>query len=448
MNIKQERVTSIHTKNGSLPTADTAVAEAPAALSTPLPWWERYTARQVAAATFIVGLVAVAFALVIQLRSVILVCFVALVISAVIEPLVERLHDRGLRYGVILPFVYILLIALIIGLGWLLLPPLVLQVSDLSTKLPEAYTTFLAQVQQSPLEIVRRLGRALPRTLGASTPVASSDGTEISTLLMNTVTAVGGTAFTIVVTLLLSYYWVIYRRRAVQAFLLMLPSDRREAAGELWNAVEDKVGAFVRGQFILCLSILILSLVGYWIIGLPYTVVISLLAGILEAVPYIGPLLTGLIAVAVGLSVSPQTALLAIVVSMIIQQLESSLLVPRIMGRTVGVNPVVTLLALTGFSLLFGLLGALLAIPLAAILQLALDRLVLNATVEPAIAVPGRDRMSVLMYEVQELTKDVRSQFRQKEGDVDTETDQDEEELESILAGLNQLLQQETQTPS
>lgn len=408
----------------------------------PLPWWERYTPRQAAVATFVIGLVIVAFGLIIQLREVILICFVAIVISTAVQPVVDWLNNRGLRYSIALPLVYLALIGSVIALCWFLIPPLILQVSDLSARLPEAYSMFLDQMRQSRLAMVSRIGRALPGSF-ATTPQFSAD--DLPALLTGWIWTFGSGAFTLIVTLLLSYYWVIYRRRAVQAFMLMLPSGRRDGANALWGIVEEKVGAFVRGQFILCVAILLLSLVGYWAIGLPYVVVISILAGLLEAVPYIGPLVTGAIAVAVGLTISPQTALFAVIVSLVIQQLESTLLVPKIMGRAVGVNPVVTLLALTGFSLLFGLLGALLAIPLAAILQIALDRLVLNATIEPAVAITGRNRMSVLLYELQELTKDVRSQVRQKEGDVDPDADQDEEELESILDGLQLLLQKETQ---
>jgi len=224
--------------------------------------------------------------------------------------------------------------------------------------------------------------------------------------------------------------------------MLALPSERRERANALWAAIEGKVGAFVRGQFILCVAILLFSLLGYSLIGLPYAVVLAVLAGVLEAVPYIGPLISGALAVGIGLSVSPQLGLLALAVSLVVQQLESALLVPRVMGKAVGVSPVVTLLALTAFSLLFGFLGALLAIPLAAILQLTLDRWLLNPTTDTVVV--GRDRLAVLQYEVQGLIQDVRSQVRAKADAADERAGGAEEELESILASLDELLRNDS----
>jgi predicted PurR-regulated permease PerM len=269
----------------------------------------------------------------------------------------------------------------------------------------------------------------------------TTDGASLGATFVGGLPVVATQIFTLIVTVLLSYYWVLYRSRAVQVVMLTLPTERRERAGELWALIEGKVGAFVRGQFILCVAILLLSLLGYSLIGLPYAVVLAVLAGVLEAVPYVGPLVSGALAVGIGLGVSPQLALLALGVSLVVQQLESSLLVPRVMDKAVGVSPVVTLLALTAFSLLFGLLGALLAIPLAAILQITLDRWLLNPPADTTVA--GRDRMAVLQYEVQELIQDVRSQVRAKADEADERADRAEEELESILAALDELLHNE-----
>jgi hypothetical protein len=126
--------------------------------------------------------------------------------------------------------------------------------------------------------------------------------------------------------------------------------------------------------------------------------------------------------------------------TIIIQQLENNILVPRVMKSAVGVNPLVTLLALTAFGSLFGLLGAIVAIPLAAIIQILLNRFVIDTAVPDESSIPGRDRASVLRYEVQELTKDIRKAIRDKEITPDDEADELEDTIEAIAADLDSAL--------
>jgi predicted PurR-regulated permease PerM len=239
---------------------------------------------------------------------------------------------------------------------------------------------------------------------------------------------------------LISYYWLYYRTLAVQAIALLIPIDQRAGALAIWSESEEKIGAFVRGLAILSFVIGALSGVGYVAIGLPYGVTIAIIAGILEAVPYVGPLVTLVLAGIVGLTVSQQMALLAIGIAMVIQFLENTIVVPRVMDKAVGVSPVVTLLALAVFSDLFGLLGALLAVPLAAVIQVLLDHAMLRASAPAEQNIGGRDRLALLRYQAQDLANDLRAKFRKKTNDTDPEEDVVEEELESLLVDLDSLL--------
>jgi hypothetical protein len=133
------------------------------------------------------------------------------------------------------------------------------------------------------------------------------------------------------------------------------------------------------------------------------------------------------------------TALWVILATGIIQQLENSLLVPRVMNRTIGVRPLVTLLALLAFGSLFGILGALIALPLAAVIQLLLDRYLLDRESLEQME-PGRDRLSVLRYETNQLVQDVRNQVRHKEGVPSALSDEMEDEVEAIALDLESYL--------
>jgi hypothetical protein len=189
----------------------------------------------------------------------------------------------------------------------------------------------------------------------------------------------------------------------------------------------------------------IMSLIAYLLIGLPNALVLALIAGVLEAVPMVGPLLGAIPAALVALSIGPDKLIWIIVTTIVIQQLENSLLVPRIMRKAVGVNPFVTLLAIFAFSSLFGIAGALMAIPMAAIIQLLLERFVFHSTAaEPEVAI-GRDYASRLRYETQDLAQDLRKQARLKKGGSTLKVkqiDQVMDEIEAITTDLDTLLAQ------
>jgi hypothetical protein len=165
----------------------------------------------------------------------------------------------------------------------------------------------------------------------------------------------------------------------------------------------------------------------------------------MEAVPMIGPFLGAVPAAIVAISISPITLVWVVVGTIIIQQLENNLLVPRVMRKAVGVNPFVSLLAIFAFSSLFGIAGALMAIPIAAIIQLLLNRFVFRQVeLKPENSI-GRDTGSRLRYETQELAQDLRKQARltKKGSDLDVkQIDQVMDEIETITADLDALLEQ------
>jgi predicted PurR-regulated permease PerM len=257
------------------------------------------------------------------------------------------------------------------------------------------------------------------------------------------VTSLARVIFTAIMILALAFYWTLDGPRIIQAFLLWIPQNQRESIGELILAMESKVGFYMVGQSVLCAIIGILALIAYWLIGLPNALVLALIAGVLEAVPMIGPLLGAVPAALVALSIGPDKLIWVIVATVVIQQVENSLLVPRIMKKAVGVNPFVTLLAIFAFSTLFGLAGALMAIPMAALIQLALNHFVFKQAIVEMEVSEGRDFASRLRYEAQDLAQDLRKQARIKKGGSDLEIKQIEQvmdEIETITTSLDTLL--------
>ena len=131
-----------------------------------------------------------------------------------------------------------------------------------------------------------------------------------------------------------------------------------------------------------------------------------------------------------------------VIVTVVIQLLENLLLVPRVMGKSVGVSPIVAMLALVTFASLLGLAGAVLAMPIAAVIQILLDRYVLKPGVFENPLPAGRDSLTALRMEIKELTLDIRKQVRDKEHQADPENDMVEDVIEEIAIELDRLLEQ------
>jgi len=251
--------------------------------------------------------------------------------------------------------------------------------------------------------------------------------------------------FYAIVILLLTFYWTLDGPRTIQSLLLMFPKTHRENIAELIKAIETKIGYFIAGQGALCLVISVMALITYLIIGLPNALVLALVAGALEAVPMVGPTLGAIPAGVIALSISPSKLIWVIVATVIIQLLENNLLVPRIMRKAVGVNPFVSLLAIFAFSSLFGIAGALMAIPIAAIIQLILDHFVFHPTLSEPEDSTGRDFTSRLRYEAKDLVQDLQKQARIKKGGSalkEKQIDKVMDEIEAITTDLDNLLAQ------
>jgi len=396
-------------------------------------------------ATLVLVLVAIIFWLLYRFNQVVFILFIAIVIGTVIRPAVAWLHRRGLPRiaGVIL--VYLLLLALLISFALLLFPLIVEQGTTIAAAAPGYYQSLREWMVNYPNQLIVRLSEFLPATLPSLVPIQQTGPQVLASAgqALGYVTLAVKVIFIAIVILVLAFYWTLDGPRTIKSFLLLVPQDQRESISELISAMETKVGFYIAGQGVLCLVIGIMALLAYLLIGLPNALVLALVAGVLEAVPMIGPLLGAIPAALVALSIAPARLVWVIVATVVIQQLENSLLVPRVMRKAVGVNPFVTLLAFFAFSSLFGIAGALMAIPMAAILQLLLDRFVFHPGVMEAEVSTGRDYASRLRYEAQDLAQDLRKQARLKKGGSDLrvkQIDQVLDEIETITTDLDALL--------
>jgi predicted PurR-regulated permease PerM len=406
---------------------------------------DSWTFWRVVWTTLVLAAVCLSFWLLYRFSQVVFILFIAIMIGTVLRPAVVRLQGWGLppKAGVML--VYLLLLALLAGFTLLLFPLIAEQSATITAAAPQYYQNLRGWLLDHPNQSIGGLGRVIPITLALPVPVQQTgqEMLESAGQALGYVTVAAKVIFTAVVILLLAAYWTLDGPRTMRSWLALLPREQRESLSELIAAIETKVGAYIAGQGVLMLVVGGLSLVAYWLIGLPYVLVLAFVAGLMEAVPLLGPLLGAIPALLVALTLGPDKVIWVIVATLVIQQLENSLLVPRVMRRAVGVNPFVTLLSLFAFSSLLGIAGALLAIPMAAIIQLFLDRFLFRpGAMEPVVS-SGRDYASRLHYETQALVQDLRKQARLEKGGSDErvqQTDQVMDEIEAIATDLGSLL--------
>jgi len=407
----------------------------------------QWTSRRVMWATLVLVSVALSFWLLYRFNQVVFILFIAIVMGTVIRPVVTWLHRRGLPRIAGGMLVYLLLLALFIGFVLLLFPLIVEQGTTIAAAVPGYYQSLREWMVNYPNQLIVRLSKFLPGTLPSLRPVQQTGPEMIASAgqALGYVTLAAKVIFIAIAILVLAFYWMLDGPQTIQSFLLLVPQEQRESISELIAAMETKVGSYIAGQGVLCLVVGIIALVAYLLIGLPNALVLALVAGVLEAVPMIGPLLGVIPAAVIALSIAPAKLVWVIVATVVIQQVENGLLVPRVMRKAVGVNPFVSLLAIFAFSSLLGIAGVLMAIPMAAILQLLLNRFVFHpAAMEPDVS-DGRDYASRLRYEAQDLAQDLRKQARLKKWGSDLrvkQIDQVMDEIETITTDLDALLAQ------
>ncbi len=416
-----------------------------------------WTARQIALATLTALGVVFVFLLLYRFYMVVFIFFVAVTLQIGLRPAIAWLEKRGIRRELAMILVFAVLTGIVAGFIWLAAPVLIDQASTVIAQLPSYYTKLHAYLMNTRSEMLHTLGAALPTQLSlssvanaSSTSTVEADAVDRLTPAWQFMKSLSYGIFVTIIILMLAFYWTSEGDLITRRAILLAPQNRRDELRELLAEIETKVGAYFRGEAILCAIIAIAAIIAFFAIGVPYAFGLGLLMGLCEAIPTFGPSIGAIPVLLVTLSVDPAKAIWALGAIATIQFLESHFIVPRVMDRSVGVNAVVTLLAIAGFGLLFGVGGAILAIPLAAILQILFNRLVLNEPLSEEAPTPtivadmlDRNRFSVLRLEAQDLINDVRKQVRHEEEAMpDPDAERAEDLLEALVLDLDSLLTQ------
>lgn len=305
---------------------------------------------------FVCAVVWLAFAL----RDVILLVIGSLFLAVLMEPFADALERRHMPRSIAALVVY--------GLGLTLLGGL------LSVVLPPALNEFRNVLPLFAPYLELATGGEWVATFhedwltGVSSLVSTLQGAGVSEALPQVFTlgssAVGVLA-AIVVLLILAYYFVAEKQALVHSVSRIAPAEYHPFINQLATKLRDRLGAWLRGQLMLMAAIFLLTYIALSLIGVPYALILALLAGALEVIPFIGPLLSAVPAVMLALVLSPLHAVIVAGAYVLIQAVEGHVLVPKIMQRATGMNPLLSLLALLIGWTLGGIPGAILAIPVA-----------------------------------------------------------------------------------
>ena len=334
--------------------------------------------RRVAAATAVaIGTVAIA-ALVYLLLDILLLLFLGIVVAAALQPWHVVLCRWGVPKGLAVLLIYLFLLTGLVLMALVVGPVLIEQISTFAAEVPGTYASIRSHLQGSATAPFHLIGQRLPpferltQTLTDVAPQLYQGAVGVTTSIIKL-------PFYVVTVLAVGFYWTMELPRLERLLLSLLAVGRRPRALNMWHEIESKLGGFVRGQGLAMLAIAAASAVGYALIGLPHVLALAVLAGVLEAVPLIGPVLAAVPAVLVALPFGLNMVLLVIGFALILQLLENNVLIPRIMHHAVGVSALVGMLAVLAFGTLYGMLGVLIAIPMTAVLQVLLDTILVNA---------------------------------------------------------------------
>ncbi len=267
--------------------------------------------------------------------------------------------------------VYVTVLVLVGGGISLLVPMLVRQVTNFFTQLPDMVPSVVGVVQAWSIEA----RGVLPPEIMASIDNALADmvhnlaGTA-QAAAVQTVGVISGT-FGLLLALVSIPVWLFYvlrDRREVAAFLVnLVPENARVDAIAIAGIIDRVLGAYIRAQLLLAFIVGLATFAGLTLLNIPFALVVGLIAGITEMIPVLGPILGSVAALLVTLASVPEKALWVLVLMIVIQQVENNLLVPRIQGEAVDIHPAVIMILLVVASELGGLVGMLVAVPLAAV---------------------------------------------------------------------------------
>ena len=295
------------------------------------------------------------------IKEVIALIFISLVLASALDPWVDWFQKRKIPRGLAIVVIYLISLALISAAVILIVPPITKEVKQIASNFPVYYDKIFTSLDNFQLKGNPYAQSELQKGLNA----LSSNLPNALTNLFSTIFSFFGGLVSFFLILVITFYFTV-EEEGLKSFLKAIcPSKYQPYLAQLIFRIQRKMGSWLRGQLVLSLIIFSMVFIGLSILGVPYALLLALIAGILEIIPFIGPTLAAIPGVFFAFLQSPLLGLLTLGLYLIIQQAENHLILPKVMSKSVGMNPLVVIVVMLVGAKLGGVVGALLAVPVA-----------------------------------------------------------------------------------
>ena len=281
-----------------------------------------------------------------NLKSILALFFICAIFMEALNPIVSKLEQKKISRPVAVILIYIVILVLLSTAFASVVPPLLSQVNGLFSFLPRALSQLdVVGINASDLSAQFKLMESLPSGIAKTTISIFSN-------------IFGG-----ILVMMITFYMLLERTSMDKGAKSVLGEKRGKLFMEILTKVEDRLTDWMRAEGLLMLLVGGLSYVGYMILGIDFALALAIVAGILELIPNIGPTVATILAAVVALNQSTLVVVLTIIWGILVQQAENNLIVPKVMNKHVGLNPLVTIFALAVGAKVGGVIGTILAIP-------------------------------------------------------------------------------------
>lgn len=305
-----------------------------------------------------------------MIRDIIALFFMSLVLASIINPLASWFQGRGWSRATAVMLLYLLILSLLGAIVMLLVPAVVIETRDLLANADAIWASLLSTL--GPLrEFVAShgLGDSLSEALSAMATGLNVAAGGIVATIRGLVTSLAS----LIIVLVVAFYLVVSEDALKRLFRAVAPESYQPYLVDLFQRIEKSIGGWVRGQLILSVIVGTAVFVTLKILGVKYALVLALAAGVAEAIPYVGPVFSAIPAILIALTQSPVKGLMVAIMYVVIQQVENHVLVPKIMQKVTGLHPIVSIFSMLIGVKVAGLVGALLAIPVAMMLGIVVS---------------------------------------------------------------------------
>ncbi len=306
------------------------------------------------------------FYFLVRVRAVLFPFLLGAGVAYVLFPLVKRGEKRGLGRGWTLLMLYMAAIGVIGILLWTFIPRLSREIAELALLMPGNFED--AKMMLESLDGME-LGPELRYIIETSLGQIESRAYQVLENFINDILGLAGSIIALILAPILAYYLVIDWEKTRDGLLSFFPVHTRGKLTELGMEINQVLWGFIQGHLVVCCIVGLLTGLLAAVLGIQYAVIIGIINGIAELFPYVGPILGAIPSLALALGEGPGKVVYLGVGFLVIQQLESNFLSPRIVGDRVGLHPLVVIFALLSGGELFGIWGILLAVPVAAVLK-------------------------------------------------------------------------------